>query len=247
MTLKIKKQKWREVSGDDCWEGEQTTENNGAVDGPGFRRKWCLKAVTGHSGEPGMRGKGIDKERCWYWIVLEAAIWSVAPCESKTRSARNGTLEEMRLATSGTKLDFRKKVKKATRNRGETEPTWPHEKACLTGIMETPEAEFQRWTDACGWQTRPDRAYGTFTLRNETKRNGMVLCETVTTQCFITPYLEYLEFHWKLKICKDKPAANFLVKSVSKEQHVFTACITRRHLGFRWLERCVWTILVSSV
>ena len=59
---------------------------------------------------------------------------------------------------------------------------------------------------------------------------AMVLCETVTTQCFITPYLEYLEFHWKLKICKDKPWANFLVKSVSKEQ-----CITRRHLGFRWL------------
>ena len=117
MTLKIKKQKWREVSGDNCWEGEKTTENNGAMDGPGFRRKWCLKAVTGHSGEQGMRGKGIDKERCWYWIVLEAAIWSVAPWESKTRWARNGTLEEMRLATSGTKLDFRKKVKKATRNR----------------------------------------------------------------------------------------------------------------------------------
>ena len=63
------------------------------------------------------------------------------------------------------------------------------------------------------------------TLRNETKRNETVLCEmvlcetvlceTVTTQCFITPYLEYLEFHWKLKICKDKPGANFLVKSVS--------------------------------
>ena len=29
----------------------------------------------------------------------------------------------------------------------------------------------------------------------ETKRNEMVLCETVTTQCFIPPYLEYLEFH----------------------------------------------------
>ena len=42
-----------------------------------------------------------------------------------------------------------------------------------------------------------------------------VLCETVTTQCFITPYLEYLEFHWKLKICKDKPGANFLIESVS--------------------------------
>ena len=69
-----------------------------------------------------------------------------------------------------------------------------------------------------GLKYRWKRAYST--LRNETKRNEMVLCETVlcetvTTQCFITPYLEYLEFHWKLKICKDKPGANFLVKSVS--------------------------------
>ena len=49
------------------------------------------------------------------------------------------------------------------------------------------------------------------TKRNETVLWETVLCETVTTQCFITPYLEYLEFHWKLKICKDKPGANFLV------------------------------------
>ena len=41
----------------------------------------------------------------------------MAPCESKTRLARNGTFEEMRLATSGTKLDLRKKVKRAIRNK----------------------------------------------------------------------------------------------------------------------------------
>ena len=70
----------------------------------------------------------------------------------------------------------------------------------------------------------------------ETKRKEMVLCETVTTQCFITPYLEYLEFHLKLKICKDKPGANFLVKSVSKEQHELpdahfsVLCVTRVNL-----------------
>ena len=61
------------------------------------------------------------------------------------------------------------------------------------------------------------------TLRNETKQNEMVLCETVlcemvvcetvlcetvTTQCLMIS-------HWKLKICKDKPGANFPVKSVS--------------------------------
>ena len=72
------------------------------------------------------------------------------------------------------------------------------------------------------WKTLMTReAYST--LRNETKRNETVLCETVlcemvlcetvlcetvTTQWLITPHLEYLEFHWKLKICKDKPGAN---------------------------------------
>ena len=36
---------------------------------------------------------------------------------TKPKSARDGTLEEMREATSGTKFDLRKKVKKATRNK----------------------------------------------------------------------------------------------------------------------------------
>ena len=64
-----------------------------------------------------MHGKGIDKERCWYWIVLDPLICSDAPWEENSKSARKGTLVEMRSATSGTKLDFRKKVNKATRNQ----------------------------------------------------------------------------------------------------------------------------------
>ena len=97
--------------GDKLWDVGEKTEKSGACDSPGLRRKWRLKAMTGQSGEPGMHGKEIDKERCWYWIVLDALICSDAP------SARKGTLVEMRSATSGTKLDFRKKVKKVTRNK----------------------------------------------------------------------------------------------------------------------------------
>ena len=48
----------------------------------------------------------------------------------------------------------------------------------------------------------------------------------------ITPYLE-----WLLKICKDKSAAKFLVKPVSKTQHMHDferkSIVTGRHLGFR--------------
>ena len=68
--------------------------------------------MTGQSWEPGTHGKGIDKERCWYWIVLDALICTDAPWEENSKSARKGTLVEMRSATSGTKLDFRKKGQK---------------------------------------------------------------------------------------------------------------------------------------
>ena len=89
--------------------------------------------MTGQSWEPGMHGKGIDKERCWYWIVLDALICTDAPWEENSKSARKGTVVEMRSATSGTKLDFRNKVKKATRNKA-------HMAACKGS---TPAAQVQ--------------------------------------------------------------------------------------------------------
>ena len=47
----------------------------------------------------------------------------------------------------------------------------------------------------------------------------------------ITPYLE---IQWLLKICKDKPAAKFLVEPISKMQHMHDfEHKSRRHLGFR--------------
>ena len=73
--------------------------------------------MTGQSEEPGMHDQGIGKECCWYWIVLQALICSDAPWEENSKSARQRTLVEMWSATSGTKLDFRKKVKKGTRNK----------------------------------------------------------------------------------------------------------------------------------
>ena len=96
--------------GNKLWDVGEKTEKIGACYGPGIRCKWRLKALTGQSGEPGMHGKGIDKERCWYWIVLDPLICSDAPWEEKSKSARKGTLVDIRSATSGTKLDFRKKV-----------------------------------------------------------------------------------------------------------------------------------------
>ena len=117
MTRERNWEKWRYVMGNKLWDVGEKTEKIGACYGPGLRCKWRLKALTGQSGEPGMHGKGIDKERCWYWIVLDVLICSDAPWGENSKSARKGTLVEMRSATSGTKLDFRKKVKKATRNQ----------------------------------------------------------------------------------------------------------------------------------
>ena len=103
--------------GNKRWDVGEKTEKSGACNGSGLKRKWHLKAMTGQSREPGMHDKGIDKERCWYWIILEALICGDAPWEENSKSARQGTLVEMRSASSGTKLDFPKKVKKATRNK----------------------------------------------------------------------------------------------------------------------------------
>ena len=70
--------------GNKLWDVGEKTEKSGACEGPGLRRKWRLKALTGQSGEPGMHGKGIDKERCWYWIVLDALIYVAMSLERKT-------------------------------------------------------------------------------------------------------------------------------------------------------------------
>ena len=74
-----KRTKWRYVIGNKRWHVGEITENRGAWARPELKRKWDCKAATGHKGEPGMPGNGIDKERCWNWIVFEALMRSVPP------------------------------------------------------------------------------------------------------------------------------------------------------------------------
>ena len=50
-------------------------------------------------------------------MVFVAETWIFAPEDVKTKSARVITLGEICLGLSGTRLDLRKKVKKATKNR----------------------------------------------------------------------------------------------------------------------------------
>ena len=96
-------------------EFEDLTENKKSDEARRLRRKWLINAETGQSGEFGMNGSGIDKIRCLNWIVLVARICKKAPSGAKTKSQRRGSLSEVTLGESATRLDLRKKEKKATK------------------------------------------------------------------------------------------------------------------------------------
>ena len=72
-------------------------------------------AETGQSGECGINGSGIDKIRCLNLIVLVARIYKKAPSGARTKSQRRGSLLEVTLGEAATKLDWRRKEKKATK------------------------------------------------------------------------------------------------------------------------------------
>ena len=100
-----------------CRPDPDITEKRGAETGPGFRDKWRRRAKMGQRRDPGTLGMGKSRERCWHWMVLVAETWMLAPTGVKAKLALVMTLGEIRRGLSGTKLDLRKKVKNATRNK----------------------------------------------------------------------------------------------------------------------------------
>lgn len=68
--------------------------------------------------EPGITGNGILRERCANWIVLVSRMRKYAVCSLRIRLLRRRTLRDGTLRVfSTTKLDLRRKEKKATRKR----------------------------------------------------------------------------------------------------------------------------------
>ena len=95
----------------------EKTEKRGAHTGPGLIAKWRRRARIGQRWDPGIAGMRTIRDRCWHWIVFVAETWILAPANVKTKFACVITVEEICRLLSGTRLDFRKKVKKATKNK----------------------------------------------------------------------------------------------------------------------------------
>ena len=95
----------------------EKTEKRGADTGPGLIAKWQRRAKSGQRRDPGITGMGRIRDWCWHWIVFVAETWILAPADLKTKFARVITLEEICRVLSGTRLDLRKKVKNATKNK----------------------------------------------------------------------------------------------------------------------------------
>ena len=94
--------------------------NKGDCELTGVCARYCLSAVTGQRGDPRIKGNGISSVRCRNWIVLVRVMRKIAPCAVKV------TLEGLkwhalgsRVSASvfGTKLEIRRKEKKATKTR----------------------------------------------------------------------------------------------------------------------------------
>ena len=88
----------------------------GCEDGVGQSAKYSSNAVTGHSGEPGIRGIGTESLRSRNCSVFDQ--WTLTrandgkmltSCLVRFRSGSND------LAEDGKRLDFRKKVKNANK------------------------------------------------------------------------------------------------------------------------------------
>ena len=101
---------------------------------PGFRAKWWRKAATGHNRDPGIRGSGNVRARCWNWMVFVALTKIWAPESVKTRSALVMTLKEISRRLLVTKLDMCSKVKKATKNKAHMAACGGSEKSKRTNI-----------------------------------------------------------------------------------------------------------------
>ena len=99
------------------WSALDKTGKSGSDGRTALRRRWCWRAATGQSGEPGILGSGTHKARWKNWMVLVAWMLRKAPCCDMWKSERRGTLGELTRADGTTKLDFRKKEKNATRNK----------------------------------------------------------------------------------------------------------------------------------
>ena len=79
--------------------------------------KWRRRAKIGQRRDPGLAGMGRIRDRCVHWIVFVAETRILAPADVKTKFASVITLEEICRVLLGTRLDLRKKVKNATKNK----------------------------------------------------------------------------------------------------------------------------------
>ena len=84
--------------------------------GARLSRKWVCSAATGQSTERGTNGKGIQNERWVNWMVLVAKTGNIAPWSVNVPSRRYSNLRD-KAWLSDTRLDFRKKEKKATKEK----------------------------------------------------------------------------------------------------------------------------------